>query len=122
METVPEADEQSSRPATARQDPNYNSPSFEDYGNSRGSHEPDFEHTPGEHNKATQGGRQMQGSEEIMSDLTQNLQSCSWEELQEKFTKAMGERTRVEKELQKETAELLEVGSSLDIEIMNGRR
>lgn len=117
METLLESDEESSRPSTARLDPDYNSlSSFGDDGSSKWPHEPGPEPTVPENNEAAQDNRKSHGPEnDAMSDITKNLESYSWEELQEKFTKAMNERTRVEKSLQKETAELLEVGSSFAI-------
>lgn len=42
-------------------------------------------------------------------DLAQSLRNCSWDELQERFSEAMDERSDEENALQKETADLLEV-------------
>lgn len=115
MEALLQSDEESSRPATARLDPNYNTlSSFGDDGSSRWSHE-DLESTAPGNNEAAKDNHETHKPEDSMADLTKNLESCDWEELQEKFTKAMEERTRVENALQKETAELLDVGSSPDI-------
>lgn len=114
MEALLESDEDSSRPSTARQDPNFNSLSnFEDDESSRWSHEPDPESATANNNEAARDNDKERRPEDAIPDVTKDLEYCSWEELQEKFTKAMGERTQVEKSLQKETAELLEVGSSL---------
>lgn len=44
-----------------------------------------------------------------LEELAQDLQSCNWDQLQDRFTEAMSERSDVESALQKETAELLEV-------------
>jgi hypothetical protein len=44
-----------------------------------------------------------------LEQLAKDLQNCSWEELQARFTRAMDERSECESALQKETAELLEV-------------
>lgn len=117
METLLESDEESSRPSTARLDPNHNSlSSFGDDGSSKGSHEPGLESTvPGDNEAAQDNTETNEPEDDAMTDLTKNLESCNWQELQEKFTKAMDERTRVEKSLQKETTELLEVGSSLAV-------
>lgn len=46
-----------------------------------------------------------------LQELGQELQNCKWEELQDRFADAMHERAEFESTLQKETAELLEVGS-----------
>ena len=45
-----------------------------------------------------------------LQGLAQELQHCSWDELQDRFANAMHERAEFESALQKETAELLEVG------------
>ncbi|CAI7579657.1 unnamed protein product [Penicillium manginii] len=45
----------------------------------------------------------------IVARLTQGLAECDWEQLQEKYTDAMDEHSRVEEELRAETARLLEV-------------
>lgn len=42
--------------------------------------------------------------------LAASLRDYDWEQLQKKFTDAMDERSQAEMALQKETAELLEVG------------
>ncbi|KAK2759082.1 hypothetical protein FQN54_003181 [Arachnomyces sp. PD_36] len=114
METVPELDEQSSRPSTARLDPNYDSsPSLGDDESSGWSHVPENEKPTAADNPEASSPkkRHTNGSGNVMAmpDLTQNLESCNWEELQERFTKAMAQRTQVENALQKETAELLEI-------------
>ncbi|KLJ06941.1 hypothetical protein EMPG_17549 [Blastomyces silverae] len=43
--------------------------------------------------------------------LALSLRDCDWERLQKKFTDAMDERSQAEMVLQRETAELLEVGA-----------
>ncbi|KAJ5099108.1 hypothetical protein N7532_006109 [Penicillium argentinense] len=45
----------------------------------------------------------------IVTRLTQGLAECDWDQLQEKYTNAMDEHSRVEEELRAETARLLEV-------------
>ncbi|KAI2791552.1 hypothetical protein POX_c04413 [Penicillium oxalicum] len=45
----------------------------------------------------------------LTTQLTQGLEDCSWEELQEKYMEAMDEHSRVEDNLRVETAKLLEV-------------
>lgn len=47
----------------------------------------------------------------LVSRLTQGLENCTWEQLQEKYTDAMDEHSRVEEDLRVETAKLLEVKS-----------
>ncbi|KAK2811929.1 hypothetical protein FQN50_001636 [Emmonsiellopsis sp. PD_5] len=47
---------------------------------------------------------------EEFRELAISLRECDWEELQKRFTDAMNERSQAENALQKETAELLEVG------------
>lgn len=49
------------------------------------------------------------GEVPIVSRLTQGLSECDWDQLQEKYTDAMDEHSRVEEELRAETARLLEV-------------
>jgi hypothetical protein len=44
-----------------------------------------------------------------LEQLAKELQTCNWEELQARFTRAMDERSECESALQKDTAELLEV-------------
>ncbi|KAJ5139135.1 uncharacterized protein N7515_003983 [Penicillium bovifimosum] len=46
---------------------------------------------------------------QIVSQLTQGLENCDWEQLQGKYTDAMEEHGRVEENLRVETAKLLEV-------------
>ena len=43
------------------------------------------------------------------SRLTQGLEGCNWEQLQEKYADAMEEHGRVEENIRVETAKLLEV-------------
>ncbi|KAJ5147700.1 hypothetical protein N7526_001052 [Penicillium atrosanguineum] len=45
----------------------------------------------------------------LVSCLTQGLEEFDWEQLQEKYTDAMNEHSRVEEDLRVETAKLLEV-------------
>ncbi|CAI7651218.1 unnamed protein product [Penicillium pancosmium] len=45
----------------------------------------------------------------IVARLTEGLAECDWDQLQEKYTDAMDEHSRVEEELRVETARLLEV-------------
>lgn len=45
----------------------------------------------------------------IVARLTQGLAEYDWDQLQEKYTDAMDEHSRVEEELRAETARLLEV-------------
>ncbi|OQE31450.1 hypothetical protein PENSTE_c001G07651 [Penicillium steckii] len=45
----------------------------------------------------------------IVARLTQGLAECDWDQLQEKYTDAMDEHSRVEEELRVETARLLEI-------------
>ncbi|KAJ5375323.1 hypothetical protein N7517_007329 [Penicillium concentricum] len=45
----------------------------------------------------------------LVSGLTQGLEDCDWEQLQEKYADAMDEHGRVEENLRVETAKLLEV-------------
>lgn len=45
----------------------------------------------------------------LVTHLTQGLQDCDWDQLQEKYTDAMDEHSRVEDDLRVETAKLLEV-------------
>lgn len=45
----------------------------------------------------------------IVNRLTQRLEDCDWDQLQEKYTDAMDEHSRVEDDLRAETAKLLEV-------------
>ncbi|KAJ5242362.1 uncharacterized protein N7469_000689 [Penicillium citrinum] len=45
----------------------------------------------------------------IVARLTQGLTECDWDQLQEKYTDAMDEHSRVEEELRVETARLLEI-------------
>lgn len=49
----------------------------------------------------------------IVARLTQGLTECDWDQLQEKYTDAMDEHSRVEEELRVETARLLEVITGL---------
>lgn len=49
----------------------------------------------------------------IVARLTQGLAECDWDQLQEKYTDAMDEHSRVEEELRVETARLLEVIGSI---------
>lgn len=44
-----------------------------------------------------------------LSSLARELEGCTWEQLQQRFTEEMDERSRAENSLQKETADLLEV-------------
>jgi len=48
----------------------------------------------------------------LVARLTQGLEECNWEQLQDKYTDAMDEHRRVEEDLRVETAKLLEVRSS----------
>lgn len=54
-----------------------------------------------------------------VSQLSQNIEDCDWEQLQEKYTDAMEEHGRVEENLRVETAKLLEVSfkSTSDLKI-----
>jgi hypothetical protein len=45
----------------------------------------------------------------IVSHLTQGLEECDWEHLQDKYADAMEEHGRAEEKLRVETAQLLEV-------------
>ncbi|OKO94293.1 hypothetical protein PENSUB_11560 [Penicillium subrubescens] len=45
----------------------------------------------------------------LVTRLTQGLEDCDWNQLQEKYTDAMDEHSRVEDDLRAETAKLLEV-------------
>lgn len=45
----------------------------------------------------------------LVARLTQGLEECDWDQLQEKYTDAMDEHSRVEEDLRAETAKLLEV-------------
>lgn len=45
----------------------------------------------------------------LVTRLTQGLEDCDWDQLQEKYTDAMDEHSRVEDDLRAETAKLLEV-------------
>ncbi|KAJ5358591.1 uncharacterized protein N7496_011004 [Penicillium cataractarum] len=45
----------------------------------------------------------------IVNRLTRGLEDCDWDQLQEKYTDAMDEHSRVEDDLRAETAKLLEV-------------
>lgn len=45
----------------------------------------------------------------LVTRLTQGLEDCDWNELQEKYVDAMDEHSRVEDDLRAETAKLLEV-------------
>lgn len=45
----------------------------------------------------------------LVALLTQGLEECDWEQLQEKYADAMDEHSRVEEDLRVETAKLLEV-------------
>ena len=49
--------------------------------------------------------------------LTQGLDDCNWDELQEKYAFAMDEHSRVEEELRAETARLLEVKNCSQIHV-----
>ncbi|EFR01965.1 hypothetical protein MGYG_04966 [Nannizzia gypsea CBS 118893] len=44
-----------------------------------------------------------------LSSLARELEGCTWEQLQQRFTEEMDERSKAENTLQKETADLLEV-------------
>jgi hypothetical protein len=46
---------------------------------------------------------------QIVSQLTQGLENCDWEQLQGKYADAIEEHGRVEENLRVETAKLLEV-------------
>ncbi|CEO58533.1 hypothetical protein PMG11_03250 [Penicillium brasilianum] len=48
----------------------------------------------------------------IVNRLTQRLEDCDWDQLQEKYTDAMDEHSHVEDDLRAETAKLLEVFSA----------
>ncbi|KAJ5577797.1 uncharacterized protein N7459_006761 [Penicillium hispanicum] len=48
----------------------------------------------------------------LVARLTQALEDCDWNELQEKYASAMDEHSRVEDELRKETTKLLEIFTS----------
>ncbi|KAJ5985166.1 hypothetical protein N7499_008556 [Penicillium canescens] len=45
----------------------------------------------------------------LVSQLTQDLEDCDWEQLQNKYSDSMEEHSRVEENLRIETAKLLEV-------------
>lgn len=45
----------------------------------------------------------------IVNRLTRGLEDCDWDQLQEKYTDAMDDHSRVEDDLRAETAKLLEV-------------
>lgn len=45
----------------------------------------------------------------LVARLSQGLELCDWEKLQEKYSDAMDEHTRVEEDLRSQTANLLEV-------------
>ncbi|KAK2820028.1 hypothetical protein FQN49_007792 [Arthroderma sp. PD_2] len=47
--------------------------------------------------------------ENEFSSLARELEGCTWEQLQQRFTEEMDERSKAENILQKETADLLEV-------------
>lgn len=49
----------------------------------------------------------------LVAQLTQGLEACEWTQLQEKYTDAMDEHSRVEEDLRAETAKLLEVVLSM---------
>jgi hypothetical protein len=55
----------------------------------------------------------------LVARLTQGLEECNWEQLQEKYTDAMDEHSRVEGDLRVETAKLLEVRSPHDVYLYN---
>ncbi|KAJ5246969.1 hypothetical protein N7468_001952 [Penicillium chermesinum] len=44
----------------------------------------------------------------LVARLTQGLELCDWEKLQDKYSDAMDEHTRVEEDLRSQTAKLLE--------------
>jgi len=44
-----------------------------------------------------------------LSELARTIEGCDWDQLQERFIDEMNQRSQVEKNLQKETADLLEV-------------
>ncbi|OQD78140.1 hypothetical protein PENDEC_c001G00264 [Penicillium decumbens] len=48
----------------------------------------------------------------LVARLTQGLEECNWEQLQDKYTDAMDEHRRVEEDLRVETAKLLEIFSA----------
>jgi hypothetical protein len=45
----------------------------------------------------------------LVTRLTQGLEGCDWDQLQERYVDAMDEHSRVEDDLRAETARLLEV-------------
>ncbi|KAJ5675861.1 hypothetical protein N7462_008758 [Penicillium macrosclerotiorum] len=45
----------------------------------------------------------------LVSRLTQGLENCDWDQLEEKYTGAMDEHSRAEEDLRAETAKLLEI-------------
>ena len=45
----------------------------------------------------------------LVTRLTQGLEECDWDQLQERYMDAMDEHSRVEDDLRAETAKLLEV-------------
>ncbi|KAJ5663767.1 hypothetical protein N7507_004498 [Penicillium longicatenatum] len=47
--------------------------------------------------------------EMLVARLTQGLENCDWDQLQEKYTDAMGEHRRVEDDLRAQTTKLLDV-------------
>lgn len=57
-------------------------------------------------------GNEVQKSVEALpqvQQLTRDLESCNWEQLQEKFANAMDEHGRAEETLRSQTAQLLQV-------------
>lgn len=56
----------------------------------------------------------------LVSRLTQDLEQCSWDQLQEKYADAMDEHSRVEGDLRAETTKLLEVITVFLLHIYTG--
>lgn len=53
--------------------------------------------------------RQQVDSQQQTQQLTEELRDCSWEQLEEKYAKAMEEHGKSEEELRAQVAKLLEV-------------
>lgn len=60
--------------------------------------------------KLTSGsGSSQDGTPQDMQQLAEDLRDCDWEQLEEKYAKAMEEHGTTEEELRAQTAKLLEV-------------